>query len=298
MLLENERLRLTVLPDLGGKLGSLVCLESGREHFLQPPEVARRLAEYGAPFERYDTSGFDECFPTVGACHLADGTSLPDHGELWSVPWSVTEQTPTSLHTEVAGVAFPYLFRRQVSLDGASLVLDYQVENRGPVDLTYLWSAHPLLQVAPGDRIELPAQVKTVAVEWSAGGRLEGQVPWTPQTALLGDRQRGWADKLFAGPLLEGWCRLAYSDGGSLTFRFPVQEVPYVGLWICQGGWPGQGRPGHYTVALEPCTAPVDGLDRALEGNSARVLLPGARARWRVTLEVCSAKVLKEKSVC
>lgn len=289
-VLENGLLRLTVLPELGAKLGSLLCLGDGREHLLQPPEHPRRRAAYGAPFEQYDTSGFDECFPTVGACPTR-GSSLPDHGELWAVPWTVTEQGQTFLTTEVAGRAFPYLFSRRLSLRESQVQLEYRVRNTGDTAFPYLWSAHPLLRVVPGDRIRLPDEVRSVKVESSAGGRLDGSVEWTDELAVLNDPARGWADKLFAGPLREGWCSLVYSDGALLTFRFSPDEAPYLGLWICQGGWPDQGgRPGHYTVALEPCTAATDRLDRALELEAHRWVEPGQERSWRLCIEVRPAR--------
>lgn len=289
LLLENRHLRVAVLPELGGKIGSLLGLRDGREHLLQPPGRARRPAEYAAPFDEYDTSGFDECFPTVGACELDEGIRLPDHGELWPVAWELLEQTSTSIQLQATGRALPYAFRRRLQLEGTRVVLDYEVLNLGSRAFPYLWSSHPLLEVAPGDRIEIPGSVETVEVEWSAAGRLSGRVPWNEALSRLGSRERGWAEKLFAGPLGEGWCRLVYSDGASLTFVFPPEQVPFLGLWICQGGWPGEGRPGHFTVALEPCTAPRDRLDQALARREARTLEPGARAAWRLSLQVRSA---------
>jgi galactose mutarotase-like enzyme len=297
IVLRNDRLSLSVLPELGGKLGSLIALQDGREHLLQPPEHARRRAEYGGAFDQYDTSGFDECFPTVAECSLDDGTRLPDHGELWSVEWQVLAQSATSLSLQATGQAFPYAFRRRVTLDDSQVILEYEVVNQGEHVFAYLWSAHPLLSVGPGDRVNLPSGVASVQVESSAGERLSGEVPWNDRIALLGPVDRGWADKLFAGPLEEGWCRVVYSDGASLTYRFSPEELPYVGLWICQGGWPGRGRKPHYTVALEPCTAACDALHEALKRGQAKSLQPGQRAAWRMTMDVRPAQAAGHASI-
>lgn len=175
VLLGNEALSVGVLPRLGGKLTSLRGLASGREHLLQPPENPWRDADYGAPFADYDTSGFDDCFPTVGACSLSDGTTCPDHGELWPLSWEVLSQNEASMALAARGRCFPYLFRRGISLQGSAVVLDYEVENTGEQAFPYLWSSHPLLQVAPGDQVELPAQVSSLRVEWSAGSGSVGK---------------------------------------------------------------------------------------------------------------------------
>src|SRR5919108_2274350 len=84
--IENGIICARILPELGAKMTSLVRLESGHEFLLQPQRPLRR-ASYGDAFAEFDTSGFDECVPTVSACRLASGQELPDHGELWSVPW-------------------------------------------------------------------------------------------------------------------------------------------------------------------------------------------------------------------
>ena len=284
--LQNEALRVEVVPELGGKLSSLVDLLSGREHLLQPPEHAHRAAEYGAPFEQYDTSGFDECFPTVGACTLSDGVFCPDHGELWPVAWEVMEQNATAIALMATGTVWPYLFRRRLTLQNRDVILEYEVENAGDRDFPYLWSAHPLFRVSPGDRVLLPPQTHKVAVEWSANQRLEGSVAWSEDSGRLTGPELGQADKLFTGVLEEGWCALRYHDGGSLTVRFCPTEIPHLGLWLCQGGWPGGDRPGHFTVALEPCTAPCDRLDHAVARGYARLLGPKQRVSWGLRLEV------------
>jgi len=47
---------------------------------------------YGAVFVDQDMSGWDEMFPTINACTYPApspyaGITLPDHGEVWVLPW-------------------------------------------------------------------------------------------------------------------------------------------------------------------------------------------------------------------
>ena len=57
LVMDNAVLRLTVVPELGGKIASLIRLESGHEYLLQPPEPERadRARSYGDNFEDYET---------------------------------------------------------------------------------------------------------------------------------------------------------------------------------------------------------------------------------------------------
>ena len=89
--LENDQLRLTFLPDYACKLASLVKKSTGREFLFQSPKEKLTLPHYGAPFSQFDSSGFDEVFPSIDACPYPDGEykniPVPDHGEVWAMKW-------------------------------------------------------------------------------------------------------------------------------------------------------------------------------------------------------------------
>src|SRR4051794_28820774 len=89
----NGVVRLAVIPRLGGKIVSFCRVESEHEWLLQRERPYRTLS-YGDDFEAGAPAGFDECFPTIRACVYPEreypGLALPDHGELWAVPWEVS----------------------------------------------------------------------------------------------------------------------------------------------------------------------------------------------------------------
>src|SRR5438270_11239110 len=92
VVLDNRTLRLTAVPELGGKIASLIRNESGYEYLLQPydPERAYRQRKYGEKFEHYQPSGFDECAPSVADCRYPEesfvANRVPDHGDIWCLP--------------------------------------------------------------------------------------------------------------------------------------------------------------------------------------------------------------------
>jgi len=89
--LANDEVIASFIPELGAKMNSLKSVRSGREFLFQPPELTYRLAVHGARFASYDTSGFDECCPTVAECEYPGNEfakrTMPDHGDLWSASW-------------------------------------------------------------------------------------------------------------------------------------------------------------------------------------------------------------------
>src|ERR1700732_1538656 len=78
-VVDNGSLRLTVIPELGGKIVSLIRNESGYEYLLQPPDPERtyRPCNYADRFEEYEPSGFGECLSTIPASSYPQETFSP-----------------------------------------------------------------------------------------------------------------------------------------------------------------------------------------------------------------------------
>jgi hypothetical protein len=297
--LANSLVRAQFLPGLGGKMTSLVRIATAHEFLLQPQRPLRYMS-YGDRFADYDTSGFDECIPTVSTCrHPQTGQRLPDHGELWSVPWEI-RIVRGRLRLAAEGRALPYRLEKAVYLEGADVVIDYTFVNRGDVDLEFLWSAHPLLTVEPGSRIVLPNDVNELLVNYSSQDRLGsfGSTCTWPVVRSARSAERidvlrppgvGLADKLFTSRLNQGYCGL-YKPASKefISFRFDPATVPFIGLWICQGGWPDPAH-GHYTVALEPCTGRPDSLEIAIARGENDYVQARAEKSWTVRLSLGSA---------
>jgi galactose mutarotase-like enzyme len=301
--LANSHIAASFLPELGAKMRSLKSMASGREFLLQPPEHPYRRANYGASFADYDTSGFDDCCPTVAEClypgDVFAGKKLPDHGDLWSASWESTVRDQQLLF-EAEGKSLPYRFRKAVRLEANAAILEYEIVNTGAEGFAFLWAAHPLLAVESSCRIVLPREVSRLFVEWSRGERLGkfGDTCSWPVAVVkggeevdlseLGATNACAADKLFAARLSNGTCAVRYPQTKeAIVFHFDPRDLPYLGIWICQGGWPSPER-GHFTVALEPCTGFPDSLREAMHRGSCDVLEPGQKKKWLLRIEISS----------
>ncbi len=299
IVLQNARLRVVAVPMLGAKVVSLVDRVTEREWLTQgqpPKDSASPEALFGASA----AYGWDECLPTVapGPDPVVVGGRLRDHGDAWGRPTELTV-LGGALETWTAGLGWSYGFRRSLSLDGSVVVAHYAIVNREPAGgrtLPFLWAMHPLLDLEPGARISLPAEVREVVVSQAAGVGIEAgaNVAWpvaAPSRGLASLRldevrpiDAGEALKLYAGPLTEGRAAVEAIDGSSLTIAWDVAVAPFLGLWLDYGGWPSTAP--LQQVALEPTTAPSDGLSEAIADNRARWLAPGERVDWTVRIEV------------
>ena len=296
---------LTILPRLGGKIASI---KVGDHELLQAPLAAYGPRTRNMAFDAGDASGWDECLPSVAACTLEteDGAiSIPDHGDLWRVEWEPKGSGTDSASVTLCGECFslPLVLARTFALTetsmGWKLSLNYKVTNSGGEPMPWSWAAHPLFAVKAGDRIVLPDSIKTLQLEGSGGSRLGtsgDEVEWPIATLADGSLSdlsvaqssaSGIGDKLFAGPLsaTESWCALVRpSVGMRIKTSFDPAATPFLGVWICYGGWPERSGPKQMCVALEPATAPVDSL--AQTGTWSRILDSGESYSWPMAVEI------------
>lgn len=296
---ENERVSFSLLPEIGGKMISLILKESEHE-YISLSGRPFRIPPYGANFADYDISGFDECFPTIAEGFYPKGPwkgiHIPDHGELWTLSWESRVERG-NLRLSVFGVRFPYHFVKVLSLTENRISINYRLRNFSPFEFDYLWAAHPLLTVTPGTRILLPDKQR-VRTDWSKNerlGKLLYETSW-PQAqgpggemidlSVVNSPEANQATKFFTTTLEQGWCVLHDPQtGGFLKLSFPVEKIPYVGVWINEGGWPLHGE-ASYNVALEPCTGCPDKLEIAIQRGEYACLKGRAENTWSLVITV------------
>lgn len=281
LTLANPAVSVSIAPDPGGRIVSLVDRASGREWLdgWSPP-ARRRLWHPSDPgdFASGPGAGIDECLPTVLPCTVGR-KPLPDHGELWSRrPEVSADANGISCHWSLE--CLPLDFDRHLSLAGNHIVINYQLRNRSRRPTPFLWAWHPLFSWKAGDRIRFPRAVTSCL---HPGGT--ERIPW-PQPARDVDLSRATfpkdstpAAKVFVGPLTRGHAEIHSRRGESLALDWPAESFPFAGIWITRGFWKGL-----HHWAIEPTNAPVDRLsDIARPGPTDR-LEPGETRAWQLSL--------------
>jgi hypothetical protein len=297
--LENECLRTVVVPELGAKLVSLVDKRHWLEWLVNPGNRPVKKLPYGAVFTEQDLSGWDEMFPTIVACEYPApgerfGAPLPDHGEVWTLPWAVELANADSLRLSVEGKALPYRLTRRLAYSApATLQMRYELENLGQERMPYLWAAHPQFVCGEETEILFPSQVKkvcnTISANWG-WGMPETRFDWPQAVNLQGRSVRidrtgppslKQARKFFVLPETRvGWVGLVRrSTEDWLRLDWDPEKIPYLGLWIDEGAL------SHTTVAIpEPTTGFYDSLAIAWDKNEITVVEPGTTQTWTLTV--------------
>lgn len=296
VVLENRHLRGVLLPGLGSKLISLVDKRADAELLWRNDRVPVRPVPFGAAYDDAFLGGWDELFPNDEAEELA-GEPMPDHGELWSSPWTVTasgadgEQAWVELELRPP-VSATRLRKRLVLGRGADLRVDYEVTNQGRRDLPYLWKGHVAVAVEPGTRVSMAAGEVLVhafgAPRVRPGG---GSFRWPVATEsgstydfreLPDTADRGVSELLMATELSEGRCGVEHPSGAGLSLEWDRAALPSCWLFGSYGG----GWRGLDVLVLEPCTGYGMSVNDGVGAGTHQILPAGGTRRWALTARV------------
>lgn len=297
--LENSRIAVDLIPAEGGRIASLRSRLSGVEFLTQ----SNRSGPYPKPrldtrFQQGPCAGIEECLPTVGPCE-AFGGYVPDHGDFWQVPWRVLAVNSNSLQVSADGFSRSLRFSKILTLESEALHVQYRVENTGQVPHSFLYACHPLFAISAGDRVLLPPEIRALTVNYSRNHRIgeRGSIVSWPVTSsgihldVTEGPEVGTAEMFYSERLKEGTCGIwRRATEQVLEMKFETSRLPFLGLWICYGGWPDHSdRPQQYAVALEPTTSPCNTLAEAQQKGSAVELRGGDASEWEIRFQIVTA---------
>lgn len=302
LVLENEKVRLTLLPEVGCKITKLEFLRHDFQWLWQDPYRPVKKPEFCANYAAYDISGFDECFPNIGLSKYPpdDQITLCDHGEVWAKPWKVV----TAIDSVVASVdltAMPITFRRKIQLDGERIHFNYDVTNTGNIAYWYMWSAHPLFRLPNRYRVIAPLGQKMYK-EFGLGGRLGadgedgyfnhlGELNWPEVISHNGEvadlsqviPDLGVTDKVvLEAKGIEDLMLINEDLSAGLSFKFSA-EINHVGICSNLTAWPSGPHPATW-IAIEPMIGISDRLDENIELGAARKIDPNESQSWNFSI--------------
>ena len=300
LTIESTELTAQFLPGIGSNLCSLRARRTGKELMIQRPGAIYKQGRYDSDYVADgECAGMDDMLPSIDRCFYESppwrGTAIPDHGELWSLPWTAGIEGE-SIHFSVDGIRFPYRLHKRVSFsEPGTLRIEYTLNNRAPFAFDFLWAAHPMFALEEGARLALPDGIGEVVTALRFNGTLGnyGTISsWPIATDASGNpidlrrprtRAAGDAVKYFVrGRMPEGWCSLTYPESHlRLILRFPADRVPYLGILVNEGGWQGL-----YNIFLEPSTAALDRLDVARLRGEFSTIEPNGEYRWYMEIAI------------
>lgn len=317
LLIENEQVRLEVLPDAGGKMYSLVYKPRDAELFWQNPRVPPAVYPPGTPYDDTWAGGWDDVFPNVRQEVWRD-MPLHDHGELWTQrwKWEVLEDGParTLVHMWCYSPLTPARFDKWIALaEGEGIFrLRYRLTNIGPLPFHFMWNLHAAVHTREGVHIDLPADAMVID-PWNTERFDPECLKYTWPTARGRDGRpvdvsralpvtAGVCDQHYVEQLLGGWVAVTDSEAGvGVGIRFSKELFRTCWLFLTYGGWrglqaivvePSTGWPSALSEAHAAGRAPVLAAGEALETEVLLIAYEGLRSVTAITPE---GKVLGER---
>jgi len=300
--IENEYLKITILPEFGGKVSKLIHKKTGTQFFKEASKNVDEVKppKYGDDYLPPNSFGFDECFPNIATERiLINGKKeiLPDHGELWNRPCEY-QLEDDEITLRYNGVIFDYLFQKNLKLQNNKLIVHYRLKNLQQTSFDYIWSSHPLLNIEKGDCLLFNNQIDEMILNWASIdelGSYKEQVNWpylnqkNPEYdfSVVQDRSIGVALKLFTKQKdLSAAGIYRHSTDESLLFSFDEAMIPNLGIWLCYGGWPENTITKEFTVALEPARGGLDLLSDAKKDKKSFEIQSGEVQKWAIEISV------------
>lgn len=297
LLLENEVLSTTLVPDLGSKFTSFYSKKTGKEYLYQKVGSLSRQ-QYDGDYLQSEMCGYDEMFPTVSTFYYDEypweGIKIPDHGEVWSRAWNCDEVSDNHVLLSISGVRLPYLLKKKVSLNGNNIVIDYSAENRSDYDMKFIWCGHIMLNAEKGCRHVPPSGISTATTVYSESGRIGeyGNQFSFPEikisdgssynAGILGDTSADDFQKFyFTDNLDQGLYSLSYPETGKLTVKFQADKITAIAGINAEGG-----SFGVHCAYIEPCTSPFDRPDIAEMHGRLEKLKANSIYEWKIQIEL------------
>jgi Domain of unknown function (DUF5107) len=277
--LESEQLSLSILPEVGGKILTLLDKSTGRNLLWENPRIRPQKFPIDSNFDNYWCGGWDDAFPTADACEH-NGETFPNLGELRSLFWHVEDRGVDQNRVWVRLSAFAPISAakatKTVALQANEVAMHFELECLGPLPLDYLWGTHPAFAVTSETRLLVPAKTGIVAIASHPSLGIPGEhYSWPLLGGLDMSRVQGIEAGVNCGHYLtnlEGGWFAVESAGGGIVFDFPLEKCPHLWLWLVYGGWRGY----HHAI-IEPWTSYPVNLAEAVRAHRHRRLLPGEK---------------------
>jgi len=293
--LESNLIKAQIIPEIGSKICSLIYKPKDIELLIQREDQKYKLEPYDGVYINGEESGFDEMFPSINECYYESypwkGIRIPDHGELWSIPWDYKIEN-YKLIMEVYGVRFPYKIKKAVCFTEENILkIEYELTNLSNFTFDFMWAAHTMFILEENSEIVLPKDVKKVISTWRFGNYGD-EYNWPCFESKSGEEIKlnkirskiiKDAKKYFVkGKMPEGWCAVKYFKSEIvLALSFPTESVPYLAILTNEGGWEDL-----FNIFIEPCTASFDRLDVARLREEYISLGPKSKFEWHLNFTI------------
>ena len=220
LVLENDYLRVTLLPELGGRVYQMIFKPTGHNELYQNPVI--KPTPWGPPEQGWwlAVGGIEWCLP------------VDEHGYKWGEPWDYQVVTSTAgvtvtLHDTSASDRIRAAVTVHLPSDRGYLAITPRIENPTGSDIDYKYWTNAMLTPGVantvGEDLRLVFNAEEMSVHSTGDSRLPGHWPTEPTGP----------DYRFSWPIYEGinFSRLGNWHEWLGMFEYPQAAVDFVGVY-------------------------------------------------------------------
>ena len=293
--LENDLLRVQILPEAGAKIWQITYLPLGADLLWNNPRIPPARHTIHTSYDDVWSGGWDELFPNDPETMIGD-ERYPDHGELWNGVWEAEPFTSANevgvklrFKTPVSAISIEKTIALRPGM--AHIYLTHCFRNLGSAAFPFLWKLHPAFNVTAQHRLDFPP-MQVIREPAFPGTLAEAPLEFAWPYARIRDREvdlrivphqdQKQLYFFYGDQMQSGWCALTNTATRlSCGFRFDPAVFPSCWLFASYGGW------RNYNVAvLEPCTGYPLSFDALVAAGRQRVLQPGESLSTNVLFTV------------
>jgi hypothetical protein len=150
VIVENEKTRLTLHPNRGGLISSILLKEKNYEYLLKGSSVLNtpdiNAFPSGDPMHTSFRGGYFEVIPNAGYSNRYSNVAWALHSETPYIPWELQfdeENNENSILCIARLRRYPLILYRRISLEGYNISIKEKVQNLSSLSLKFSWLHHP-----------------------------------------------------------------------------------------------------------------------------------------------------------
>ena len=292
--LRNSELSVIVLPKSGGNIASIKINATGEELLAQYKNDTWPKAKRGANFSDSAASGIDDVFPSISVFQgeLAGFTvDYPDHGFIWTEPLS-HEVSQYGLHLAHNFEDPSIQYSKDISLEDGTIKLKWHIKNTSTNAIPASFTFHGLFRWEANMKLYWPltdeelSKAKVWNVLENPYAKSNSIVPFkeleTHLEQLLQEQSNEYLKLYLVDALDLGEVSIAYkSSNTKVRLTWSVDSLPYLGLWLTNGGYRGD-----LNLAFEPTNGYPDDLTLAAANGTLPILNKGEAWQFSLNIEI------------
>ena len=300
LIMENEKIRITVVLDAGGRIMEFLHKLTDIDFMWRTPigmsSLSKKHVQYADPFHGTYAGGWFEAFPNVGLDCTYKNASLNSYDELVYLPWEyeVKKDSPDEIQIRmfVKLLKTPFFVEKTLTLksNDPTLYTSEKATNTGNQTMDYQWGHHPnigfpfldeycFIELAGADINIHAAMEKSRLVQGSSGKwpEIEAKNGQMLDLRNVPNADAGVSDLVWLSNLKKKEITVV-NQKKNLSFRMTWDPNIFTNclLWIVANGDPGFPRYNStYVLCILPSTSEIHTLEKASEAGDCKKLKPG-----------------------